>query len=209
MLLLDSVTAGGPPAVRVRVAPGEWAVVAHPDADALIAAVAATGSGDGGVLLDGRELSGLPAHERARAGLATISGRIGDLAGVRVVEVLQLAAPGGGWRAALGVRRARERSADTESDVRSLAGRVGLGPWLDKDVVDLPSDVQALTDLTRGLVACPRAVVWRRPEWLDPSAAEEIATVLHREQQRRRIPVVELRTSRSGAWEEPWNASNG
>jgi ABC-type branched-subunit amino acid transport system ATPase component len=195
-LLLDCVSVDGSAPLRVLVPSGGWAQVAHPEPDALCAVIAGLRPGVGGIILDGRELSGLDAAMRVRFGLATVPSRVPDLPGVSVLDVALLARPAGrdprSWTTLLGVGRARQQLGDAEAAVRSIAGRMGLAPWLDREAVRLPEEVQALLDAVRALSAAPDGLVWRRPEWLPVAAGDELAQAIVVEQERLGLTVVEL-----------------
>lgn len=170
-LRLIDVSAAGCPAVTTEVAAGQWVTLAHADPEALIAAVACDPAGggapDGRVLLGGADLSGQPTSQRVRAGLGICPGRLEDLPGMRVLDVVLLApteaARGLSWRAALGSRRARAGLADRETAARALCERMGIGGWIDAEAVGLPRRVAAATDLVRAVAGAPRALVWAVP----------------------------------------------
>jgi ABC-type branched-subunit amino acid transport system ATPase component len=195
-LLVDCVAAGHAAPIRVRVPAGAWAVVHHPEPDALVAALAGTEPARGGIVLAGVELAAAAAHERARRGLAVVTGRLGDLPGLRVADVLQLgpraAPPPPVWAVMAGTDRAKRVAAEDEAAVRALAGRLGLAPWLDADASRLPPRVVALTDLVRALAGAPRAVVWRSPDWLASGEAAAARAALEAEQARQGFAVLEV-----------------
>jgi ABC-type branched-subunit amino acid transport system ATPase component len=199
-LLLDCLQGPGLTSTRAAVGPGEWLRLAAAQPDGLIEAIAGIAPATGGVVLDGTELAGLAADARQRAGLATATCRLPDLQGLRVGDVLLLgrsparptARPPRWWQEALGTSRARAAQADAEAAVRNLAGRLGLAGWVDRDAVDLPPQVAARADTLRALGSRPRAVVWRRPEWLDPSVADDLAAVIDGERRRGGVAVLEV-----------------
>lgn len=166
LLRLIDVSAGAGPVVTVEVAAGEWVTLAHPDPDALVAVIAGYSAGNdapsGRVLLAGADLGGRPADHRARAGLAVCPGRVGDLPGMRVLDVVLLTRSEGGTslRAAFGSRRGRAARPDKEAAARALCERMGIGGWADAEAAGLPPRVAAAADLARAVAAAPRALVW-------------------------------------------------
>lgn len=193
-LMLDSLSVAGAPPVHVRIPDGVWAVVRHPEPDALIDVLAGLREGVGGVVLLGRELRAVPPAERTRLGLGVVFSRLPELPGVLVREVLQIAMPGGPgpFAAMAGTRGARTAMADQEASVRSLAGRMGISRWLDREAVGLLPGIAAHVDAVRALAAAPSAVVWRRPEWLPPQQQQGLLDVLAEEHARVGMPLVEV-----------------
>ncbi len=195
-LTVDGDVAGAP--LSVEVPAGAWTVATHPDPDAAAAVVAGTAPAGVSVALDGRLLRRRDAAGRQRAGLAVATSRLGCLPSLRVVDVVMLGLDGPQpplWQIVLGTRRARTVQLDDEAAARALAGRLGLASRLDAAAVGLPAATEALLDLARALASGPRALVWRRPEWLPPADAEEIAAVAAGEHARSRLTVLELRAS--------------
>jgi hypothetical protein len=52
--------------------------------------------------------------------------------------------------------------------------------------------VSALTDVARGLLESPVALVWRRPDWLDSEDVAVLTDILLQEQKHRGLCVVEV-----------------
>jgi len=204
MLRVQNLATAGFPPVSTDVAAGQWVTLGHADPPGLLAAIAGdaqAGVGHGRVLLAGQDLSHQPASRRARAGLATCPGRLPDLPGLRVMDVLLVARSeslrGLSWRAALGSRQARAALADAEADARALAARLGIGDWVDAQAVGLPPQVAARADLVRALVGAPRALVWAVPATgadghatARPGAAPTLADALAAEQKRLGMAVL-------------------
>lgn len=203
LLRLQDVATTGSAAVSADVGAGEWATLVHADPPGLLAAIAGyaqAGAVHGQVLLSGQDLSHQPAAHRARAGLATCTGRLPDIPGLRLMDVLLVARSetlrGLSWRAALGSGRARAALADAEADVRALAGRLGIGDWLDAQAVALPPEVAARTDLVRALAGAPRALVWAVPApgadgmGIRPDAVPTVADAVAAEQARLGMAVL-------------------
>ena len=194
-LYVDCQLHADQPPVRVEAERGSWVQVTAPDPDGTVRAIAGTGPGAVGILLDGRQLAALNAPHRALAGLAVAVCRLDPMPTLRVADVLLLGlrAPRPHlWQTIIGTSRARAMMGDDEAQVRALAGRVGIAEWLDVAAVDLPPQVQALTDVTRALAAVPRALVLRRPTWLPAESLREMRTSVSEEQQRHGFAVVEL-----------------
>ena len=169
-----------PPAtqpLRIEAADQEWVVVAHHAADVAVAAIAGFGPATARVVLDGEHLDAATTAERHRARLCVATCRVDPLPTLKVADfvVLGLRAPEPPlWKTLLGTGQARAMNADDQAQVRALAGRTGLAGWIDRPVVDLPDLISALMDVTRALAGLPKALVWRRPDWLP---AEDIAHV--------------------------------
>lgn len=199
-LVIDGVV--GEQAVEVRARPGDWAVVTHLDPDAVVAAVAGLEASTLPVVLDGEDLTSASAIERHRAQLCSASCRLDQLPALRVADVigLGLRAPQPAlWQALVGTAGFRAQSADDEAQVRALAGRVGLAAWVDQTAVNLPLKIEALVDVARALAGVPKAIVWRRPEWLDPVSLQEITDAVTAEQQLARFIVIELVQGRAAS----------
>jgi ABC-type branched-subunit amino acid transport system ATPase component len=196
-LVLDGVVAGRDDTpIRISVASGAWATLRREDAEAIMDDCTAAAPMPGPVLVDGRRVDRLPAPARIAAGLVAVPSRVGAVPALQVLDVVLLTRRVPGrlttWRAALGSSRARTLLDDEKAAVRALAGRLGLGRWLDVDATELPADVAALVDLTRALAAEPRAVVWRRPEWLPRGEQADLAGLLADETARIDCAVLEL-----------------
>lgn len=177
---------------------GEWVTVASPIPAQAVAAISGLGPGDVTIELDGQALSDASAAQRHAARLCSASCRLDPLPALRVADVigLGLRAPQPRlWQALIGTARARAQSDDDEAAVRALAGRVGLSRWVDRTAVSLPLRVEALVDVTRALAGLPRALVWRSPEWLDPSSLAEVNEAVAAEQALAGFTVVEFISS--------------
>ena len=183
------------PGLVAEAGPGQWVTVRAPDPDGLLDDIAGTARPTLRVVVDDHDVGAAPAHERVAAGLQVVASRLPALVALRVVDVVLLGAGTGRlglWQTLLGTDRARHEAADQQAAARSLGGRVGLGRWLDVPAVGLDPGVAALTDLARALFARPRAIVWRRPQWLAGGDAASIAEVLACEQQREGFAVAEV-----------------
>jgi ABC-type branched-subunit amino acid transport system ATPase component len=197
MLRLDGLEDGAGGVVHVEVAAGAHAVIAVGDPDALARCVAGVGPGHGGVRLGESVLTGASAARRWQAGLAVVLSALPEDAGPSILDVILLGdGSRGRWEtlaAALGTRRAHGRSADAEAAARALAGRIGLAPWLDTPVTAAPPHARASADLARALSGTPKALVWRRPEWLRPVEIRSLAAFVQDEARRLGLAVLEVR----------------
>lgn len=181
----------------------EWLTLPTQRPDDVIAACAGAADTRGDhdsavhIALDGTSIDDLSAPYRHQVGLGVAAGRLGVVPELRVLDIvlLGLRTPQPPlWQILLGGARARSRADDEEAEARALAGRTGLATWVSHPAAGLPPQVIALTDLTRALAGAPKAVVWRRPEWLTEEEQAEIAAVLVAEQDARGIPVIEVVT---------------
>lgn len=194
-LYLDCLLDSDQPPLRAEAEQRSWVTVGCKDADAAARAIAGTGPGEVGILLSGRQVAGLDAPQRSRAGLAVALCRLPPMPTLRLADVLLLGlrAPRPHlWQTMAGTSRARTMMRDDEAQVRALAGRLGAAEWLDAPAVDLPPEIEALADVTRAIGAVPQALVLRRPEWLAPDQLGHIEAAVRDEQQRDGFAVVEL-----------------
>jgi branched-chain amino acid transport system ATP-binding protein len=187
-----SVDGGG---LAVDVAAGDWLTVRSPAPRRLLDAVAGTRADVVDVAIDGRNIGPQPPPARVAAGLQVVTSTVPALPELRVLDVVLL----GAWRrrpplwqSLLATDGARAAATGHEAAARALAGRVGLGRWLDVPALDLPPGIAALTDLTRALLAQPVALVWRRPQWLAEGDDAALADVVADEQRRLGYAVLEV-----------------
>jgi branched-chain amino acid transport system ATP-binding protein len=104
----------------------------------------------GTVLLDGVDLTRLPAHRRARRGLARTFQRLEVFGTLTVRENLLVAAD---------ARRRWERKVDAAGVVDGLLRRIGLDELAGVTVDSLPTGTQRLVELGRALAAGPKVVL--------------------------------------------------
>jgi ABC-type branched-subunit amino acid transport system ATPase component len=183
------------PPLRIEASPGTWVTSASRDPDGAARAIAGTGPGAVGILLGGRQLAGLRPSQRWRAGLAVALCRLEPMPTMRVADVLLLGlrAPRPHlWQTIAGTAKARTMMRDDEAQVRGLAGRLGIAEWVDAPAVNLPPEVQAVTDIARALASVPHALLLRRPAWLTVGERGHIEAAIRDEQQRHDFAVVEL-----------------
>lgn len=186
---------------------GGWAVLTHPAADAVVAAIGGlTDAHELTITLGDAALHGLTPGRRHQARLCVSNCRLDQLPALRVADVVGLGvrAPQPPlWQALIGTKRSRALSADDEAMIRALAGRVGLARWVDRTAVSLPLKVEALVDITRALAGLPQALVWRRPEWLDPQSLSELNEVVVAEQRLAGFAVLEVAAAAPGSLSSP------
>lgn len=169
--------------LEVVVEPGDCRSIAVGDPGGLIARVAGFGRPWLWLRLDDHDVGRLPAAARARAGLATVTGRLPDAAELTVLDVLLLGRPlpgPFGIRGLAGEPRG-DAGVQREAAARALAGRLGLGPLLDDRLGGLDPRQAAIVDLARALLGEPRAVVAAAPDdaeaggWFRRRLADEAA----------------------------------
>lgn len=105
---------------------------------------------DGGeVWLDGRNVTGLPAHTLARAGLVRTFQLMRPFATMTVLENVTVAVLSRGVR--------KEAVARTEA--AGIVERVGLGAWIEATSGSLPTAIQKRLELARALAMKPRVLL--------------------------------------------------
>lgn len=140
---------------------------------------------DGGRwLLDGRELTGLPAHRIARAGLTRTFQTVRAYDELTLLENLRVAAQesdGVGWLQALG-RGSRLRAAETSAEARGrdLLSTVGLAEYAEAPAAILSYGQRKLLAIAAGMMARPRLVVLDEPvAGVNPTMIRRIEQVIH------------------------------
>ena len=135
----------------------------------------------GRVVLDGRNLTGMPTHARARLGIGRTFQRLEVFVGMTVADNLRVAAeaarPRGTFR---GVFKLRHRpEPDITEMVDAVLERLGLG-WA-RDLVsgNLPTGVLRLVELGRTLCTEPRVLLLDElASGLDQSETEQLQELL-------------------------------
>jgi branched-chain amino acid transport system ATP-binding protein len=135
----------------------------------------------GSVLLDGRDLTGLSAHQWARRGVGRTFQRLELFGSLTVADNLRIGAEsrraGSLVRGLIGLPD-RRSSADS-AHVRQVAELLGLGPQLDRAAGGLPTGTQRLVDLGRALCRDPQVLLLDEPaSGLDTTETTELQRIL-------------------------------
>jgi branched-chain amino acid transport system ATP-binding protein len=126
----------------------------------------------GSVLLDGDDITGRPAHTRARLGIARTFQRLEVFGSLTARENVLTAAE---------IRRswARDRAADPGAEADAILERVGITTVADERVDAMPTGLARLVELGRALATRPTVLLLDEPaSGLDESESEEFAALL-------------------------------
>ena len=135
--------------------------------------------------LDGRELTGLPAHRIARAGLTRTFQTVRAYDELTLLDNLRVAAQeedGVGWLAAI-LRTGRLRSveAGAEARARELLDTVGLGEYAQAPAAVLSYGQRKLLAIAAAMMARPRLVLLDEPvAGVNPTMIRRIERVIQR-----------------------------
>ena len=127
----------------------------------------------GHVALDGRDITGLPVHRRARRGMARTFQRLEIFGSLTVRENVL---------AAVDIRRlwSRER-VDGQREAEEVIQLVGLSEHAEQPANTLPTGLARLTELARALASRPRLLLLDEPgSGLDTAESENFGRLLGR-----------------------------
>ncbi|HZT66694.1 MAG TPA: branched-chain amino acid ABC transporter ATP-binding protein/permease [Acidimicrobiales bacterium] len=133
----------------------------------------------GRVLLDGEDVTDLPAHERAGRGLGRTFQQVGLVKGATLVENLMLAQHvriGSDMGPLVGTRAGRAAEESSRARAHELLEEIGLTRYAEVRAAALSTGQQRLVELACAVAARPRLLLLDEPSaGLSPAAAEHLA----------------------------------
>ena len=134
----------------------------------------------GVVRLDGRDITALPRHRVAGAGIARTFQNIELFEGATVLDNLLLGRHrfdhGGAWRQFFNTARARMLEDASRAKVEEVIEFLDLAPWRGQRVAGLPYGVRKIVELGRALATEPRLLLLDEPaSGLNPEETRDLA----------------------------------
>ncbi len=134
----------------------------------------------GAVRLDGRDITALPRHRVACAGIARTFQNIELFEGATVLDNLLLGRHrfdhGGAWRQFFNTARARTLEDASRAKVEDVIEFLDLAPWRGQRVAGLPYGVRKIVELGRALATEPRLLLLDEPaSGLNPEETRDLA----------------------------------
>ena len=124
----------------------------------------------GSVTLDGRDVTRLPPHRRARLGVARTFQRLEVFGSLTVRENVLTAVE---------LRARRGKRADLDAEADAIVQRVGLTPAASERADALPTGSARLVELGRAIATRPRVLLLDEPaSGLDDAETEALGTLL-------------------------------
>jgi branched-chain amino acid transport system ATP-binding protein len=126
----------------------------------------------GRVLLEGRDITNLKAHARARLGIARTFQRLEVFGSLTARENILTASE---------IRRSwsRDRTADPRADVEAILDRVGIRAVANERVDSMPTGLARLVELGRALATRPEVLLLDEPaSGLDETESDDFADLL-------------------------------
>ena len=175
--------------VDITINQGEIAALIGPNGagkTTLFNAVSGFLAPDGGrVRFEGRDVSDLPAHERASLGMVRTFQQMQMFSSMTAVENLMtaqhLTMKAGFFSCGLGLALAKHQDTTAEARAIETLEFLGLADAAHRNVMSLPYGQQRLVELGRVLALSPKLVMLDEPTaGMDPAETEELASRVRR-----------------------------